>query len=618
MLLAPAALLLTALAAPIILLYVLKLRRREAVVPSTFLWRQVLEDIQANAPWQRLRFNLLLLLQLLTLAALILALARPAYSESHAIAGDLIVIVDESYGMQAHDVPPSRFAAALARARTLASQLAPNHRMSVIGMGARPRLAIAASSDQGAIARAIGRLRVGTAAPNFLDALSLAASLARSGQAAQVVVLTSRQSGITSLPLQVHFPVEIDRIGQQLHDLGITALAASRHGQTVEAVARIGNFGAQTERSRLELFANGRLADVRSLAVPAHGQRSLFWTDLPAMVTRLHLRLLHRDDVDNDKSAWAVIPGPPIVRVLLVSHGDFFLQAALLDDPATRPAITSPAAYRPAMSHPYDLTIFDGFLPRVLPAGSVLLVNPPQGTAGALRFRKNRPGGTVTETAAGMSGPLGSLLRYVDLSDVHVAQVRSVSLPDWLHPLALSAGYPLLAAGESGRGRLALVGFDLQHSDWPLRISFPLAIHNLVRYLAPGLTLGASAVTVGQPVQLFPPPNTRFLDVRGPAGLHAVVHPPFPPFAGTERAGVYTIRPISPSAASLENSFAVNFFPARPAPAAGPAVVQLGHGRPHQTLHASAPVPIDRAFILLGLALLAAEWWVAFRGLSRV
>src|SRR5579884_968296 len=116
-------------------MYVLKLRRQEQVVPSTFLWRQVLEDVQANAPWQRLRFNLLLLLQLLALAALIFSLARPAYSRAHVIAGDLVVIVDESYGMQAHDVKPSRFAVAQARARSFASELAGGHVMSVIGMG---------------------------------------------------------------------------------------------------------------------------------------------------------------------------------------------------------------------------------------------------------------------------------------------------------------------------------------------------------------------------------------------------------------------------------------------------------------------------------------------------
>ncbi|HEX8918319.1 MAG TPA: VWA domain-containing protein, partial [Chloroflexota bacterium] len=233
MLLAPLALLLSVLAVPIVLMYVLKLRRQEYRVPSTFLWRQAMEDVQANAPWQRLRFNILLLLQLLALAALILSLARPAYSRSHVIAGDLVLIVDESYGMQAHDAQPSRFAAALARAHTLTSELAGGNVMSVIGMGAQPHLAIAESSDQGAIGSAINRLHVGIDQPNFLEALSLAASLARAGQNTRAVVLTSRDSGIGTLPLRVSFPVDIVRIGGRLRDLGITGFSASQRPTSV-------------------------------------------------------------------------------------------------------------------------------------------------------------------------------------------------------------------------------------------------------------------------------------------------------------------------------------------------------------------------------------------------
>src|SRR5947209_322282 len=165
MLLAPLALILAVLAVPIILMYVLKLRRQEYRVPSTLLWRQALEDIQANAPWQRLRFNILLLLQLLALAAAIFALARPAYSRSHVMAGDLALIVDQSYGMQARDVAPSRFAAAQDRARSIASLRAGGNVVSVIGMGAHPHLAIANSDDSGAISDAIDSLRVGVDRP---------------------------------------------------------------------------------------------------------------------------------------------------------------------------------------------------------------------------------------------------------------------------------------------------------------------------------------------------------------------------------------------------------------------------------------------------------------------
>ena len=47
---------------PVVLaMYLLELRRDEAVVPSTMLWQKLVADVEANAPWQKLRRSLLLL-----------------------------------------------------------------------------------------------------------------------------------------------------------------------------------------------------------------------------------------------------------------------------------------------------------------------------------------------------------------------------------------------------------------------------------------------------------------------------------------------------------------------------------------------------------------------------
>ena len=61
----------------LLILYFLKLRRREMPVSSTFLWKKAIQDLQVNSPFQRLRRNLLLLLQLLLLMLLLLSLSRP-------------------------------------------------------------------------------------------------------------------------------------------------------------------------------------------------------------------------------------------------------------------------------------------------------------------------------------------------------------------------------------------------------------------------------------------------------------------------------------------------------------------------------------------------------------
>src|SRR5947209_10556374 len=83
----------------LLVLYFLKLRRREMPVASTLLWRRAIQDLQVNSPFQKLRRNLLFLLQLLILLFLCLALSRPI-TFYHPGAGRVnVLLIDRSGSM---------------------------------------------------------------------------------------------------------------------------------------------------------------------------------------------------------------------------------------------------------------------------------------------------------------------------------------------------------------------------------------------------------------------------------------------------------------------------------------------------------------------------------------
>lgn len=100
----PLALGVAAIAVPaLILLYLLKLRRRDMEISTTLLWKKAVQDLQANAPLQRLRKNILLLLQLLVLAALIFALAEPVMKSASFTGQKHVILIDRSASMATLD-----------------------------------------------------------------------------------------------------------------------------------------------------------------------------------------------------------------------------------------------------------------------------------------------------------------------------------------------------------------------------------------------------------------------------------------------------------------------------------------------------------------------------------
>ena len=132
----------------IIMLYFLKLRRQPVEVPSTYLWRRTIEDLHVNSIWQRLRKNLLLLLQLLAVAAMMLALLRPGIRGSDTLGDRRILLIDNSCSMQAADVPSSRLERAKRQALDLIDGLESNDVAMVIAFSNRADVRQGFTSDK--------------------------------------------------------------------------------------------------------------------------------------------------------------------------------------------------------------------------------------------------------------------------------------------------------------------------------------------------------------------------------------------------------------------------------------------------------------------------------------
>lgn len=178
-----AALVLLLLPVLVVLLYFLKMKRKPLEVPSTFLWRKSIEDLQVNSLFQWLRNNVLLLLQLLIILVLIYT-ALSLQSRASVTAGrHFILLIDNSASMNTTDVPEGDgHIARLRQAQTEALAIIDAHREGDVGMviefnsESRPRQDY--TSDRNLLRAAVLRIKPTNRTTRIDDALALADSLA--------------------------------------------------------------------------------------------------------------------------------------------------------------------------------------------------------------------------------------------------------------------------------------------------------------------------------------------------------------------------------------------------------------------------------------------------------
>lgn len=596
----PAALLLLAVPA-IALLYFLKVRRPEVKVATLMFWRPFLADRQANAPWQRLRKSLLLLVQLLTAGLLALGLMRPGLIGAAGVNATTVVIVDASPSMEAVDVAPSRFQAALQRTRDLAGQLAPGQQMAVALAGPHAQLLVPPTEDASVVRAGLGRAQPAGSAGDFGEAIQLAGSILQGRPGGSIILLSDGHLDAPATPPRVTAPMTYESIGATGENVGIGAISRSPNGSVFLQLA---NYGRAARDFKVEMRADDRLVDVLPAHLDGNSTADLTWDRLPAGTRELEARLTPGDAFTLDDRAWLVTATPPVHRVLLVTAGNGFVEQALKLRPGLQVTVVKPADFRPGG---YDLSIFDGFVPAAKLTGPSLLIGPPVGE-GPL------PLGTQIDPGAVLPGnPHDPLLRDVSLKDVHVQTAgQPRGLGDW-RPLIEAASAPLVLVHD-GDPRSVLFTFDLHHSDLPLRAAFPILVQNLLSYVLPS-GFESQAFAPGQAVELQPEPGATDVTVTAPDGRRSTFTPPYAPFTDSAKLGVYTVSqklaggPRSSAFVVQLQDPAISHI----APGAAPLVQQTG----------GPPGPLPRGtlelwpwLVMVAIGLLALEWVVYLGGLD--
>ena len=586
----------------VIIFYLLKRRRVAHLVSSTIIWKRFLNETQANSPFQKLRHNWLLIIQLIFLSLAIFALIRPYFSGKIESGRFVVVILDVSASMQATDVSLNRFELAKGEVNKMIDGMYDNDQMVLILSGGNTEVRQSPTSVKAILKKALDQVKVTDSPTRLLEAIKLSQNLSRNRPKVEVHLFSDGvSSDLDAFELQ-DLNLEYHRLGKGGGNLGITSLEVRSNPEQLgqqSVFATIGNFSTNTMSSEVSLFFDDQMIGNRRLTVMPTNTASLVFSSNQRTNGVFRMKLKNDDflQVDNIGSVMGLTRRN--VEVLLITKGNVFLEKALrsIDDVnlIVKSSLTDSTPN-------VDVVVLDSIRPTVWPSGNVMAIN----TQSTNWFQ---PSGLLESPPIVDWKSAHPILRFVNFDNVQVAQSLNSELPTWMNPIVETQSVPLIAVGENDANRCVWVGFNPLDSTWPLRVSFPIFIANAIDWLDPKIVTNLSA---GEPFSMRMAEKGSAVVVTLPDGeiveTSTMGNGEFV-FADTFQQGVYHAK-----YGTNEISFCVNLLDAAESAIESRDVLKFGkYGRVEATLPLDADKELWRWFAITCLLLLVFEWWFYHR-----
>lgn len=511
--------LLAGLGATTVVLYILKLRRRAVQVAFAPLWRQASGQKQTNTLFSQLKRWLSLLLQLLILGLLLLALGDPRGAGALKEARNIVVLIDASASMKATDVSPSRIEEAKKRIRELIGKLAAEDRMLIVQLDGAVTPRSAFTSDVALLNLAVDQIRATDTVANIEAGLLFAHDSLQGVQHGELILVSDGALGdFSALSKKLGasaYRTSFIAVGEQQDNVAITQFSVRRYPldkSRSQALLEVSNLGRQAATVQLTLLGDDDPIESVELSLEPGQSVPRFYSDLASVDQRIEARIVvtrGQDGLPADNQAFALVPERRRSKVVVVSPGNSYLEAALLLDEYLEVVTLKPG--EPAPDKQFDVAILDGVpVPAGLRSNATLHLNVEAGVVAR--------GAAISDFGFDAWEKTHPVLRYLALDNVQVSRGFALKPAAEDKVIGRSDQGPLLVSGvREGRPFLAL-GFDPRDSDIVLRPAWPLLLLNAIDYFAKEDSRYLSSYRTGQTWPLAVPGDIATFEVNDPQG----------------------------------------------------------------------------------------------------
>lgn len=486
----------------LILLYILKRKYREEVISSTLLWNEVYKNTRANTPWEKLRKNIMLLLQIIILLLLIFSLMRPFLNFGGKTYKNIILVIDNTASMAAEYGDGTRLEEAKKLAKEVLSSTKDDTNTYIISFDGNSNLLQNGDFNKEISNEIISSISQSYNTGEINEILSFVKAIGEGiEEEYEVIAITDKDFSLGDVNGKV---VSLANSGV---NASIDNISHKFLEDKVRVIATITNRGSGDYSGDFSLYDGEELITVEALELNEDENKTLTF-DLPSIKSEvLRGELSRKDMILEDNTYNHVIGKKKVNKVLIVTEENLFLEKAFSSIQNTEVYKTNSASNLTSADS-YDLYVFDGITPDIIPSkGSILFINPSSN-----EFFNVISGGEGGEAKA----VIGEVSKYLEDTTFTAAKYNSIEIPYYGRGFLNIDEDFIGFKGEVDGRKIAALSFDLHNSDFPLKKEFPILMYelgeNLIssgmvyknnfkageRIIAKGLSLDA-AITVAYP-----------------------------------------------------------------------------------------------------------------------
>ena len=503
----------------IILIYILQNKYTEQTVNSTYIWKLSDKFLKRRNPLSGITGLISMILQILLVAAISLAIARPIFTLPGAAydycfvldaSGSMTMIEDEEEGLTRFDLAKEEIA-------EIIDDAAEGSSYTLICVSHETVNAFTSVRDKETATELLGRVKPHHTTAAYNELLSTAQGVFDENTSTKLYLITDK--GYAK-----HDNIEIVDVGDENKaNYAILDAEYSHLGGTLTVDAKLASYDSKPATLKLNLYVNGVLATTLADQAVKEGEEITVTVSAPCEeLSEFTLELENADgyELDNRLTTYNT-KSDKSYSVLIVSETGFFFEAvidALVD---SRIDVVDPDEYE-SVEDTYGLYIFDSCQPTTLPDAAVWLINADMSVENAgfgIRGKVELQGGGVLEKSNSTSTEVRHLLRGISGNDVYITNyVKYSGMYLDFHTLYTYDSNPIIFAGANGLGnRQVVFGFDLHESDFALTTDFVILMRNMLEYSFPDV-IDSTNFTVGEEAVVNVIKNATNLKAVSPSG----------------------------------------------------------------------------------------------------